>query len=154
MKTIDQYSSLFWFIVGIAITLSSLKYGIGSLSQPGAGFITFFPGIIISLLSAVLFISSGKDHDNVSGLRDLWVGFDIKHVAFTILLLLVYILAFKPVGFVLSTFILLFVLFRLKSSYNLRIILVMSVVVTIVSYMIFALLLRTQLPKGIFEGII
>lgn len=154
MKHIDQYSSIFWFIVGIAITLSSLKYGIGSLSQPGAGFITFFPGIILSLFSVALFISSKKDHENGNGLRDLWAGLDVKRVAFTIILLLVYILALRPVGFVISTFVLLFFLFRLKSSYNLKIILIMSIVVAIISYIVFAILLQTQLPKGILEGII
>jgi putative tricarboxylic transport membrane protein len=153
MKNVDQYSSLFWFIVGIAISLSSLKYGIGSLSQPGAGFITFFPGMIISLLSAALFISSRRDRDNVSRLRDLWAGFDLKKVAYAILLLAVYILAFKPVGFVASTFVLLAFLFRLKSAYRLSTVLAMSIAFTIVSYVVFALLLKTQLPQGLLEGI-
>jgi putative tricarboxylic transport membrane protein len=153
MKNVDQYSSLFWFIAGIAISLSSLKYGIGSLSQPGAGFITFFPGIIISLLSAALFIASRRDRDNVSRLRDLWAGFDLKHVAYTILFLAIYILAFKPVGFIASTFLLLVFLFRLKSAYRLSTVLAMSIAVTIASYAIFALLLKTQLPQGLLGGI-
>ncbi len=154
MKHIDQYSSLFWFMVGIAITVSSLKYGIGALSQPGLGFITFFPGVILSLLSVVLFLFSMRDHENRGGLRELWAGLEVQKVAYATILLVIYIIALEPVGFLISTFFLLCFLFRLKASYRLRTILMMSILVTVGSYVVFVLLLQAQLPKGILRGII
>ena len=60
MRSPDQWSSLFWFLTGIGITLGSLKYGFGNLQAPRAGFITFFAGSVLSLLSIGLFFSSLK----------------------------------------------------------------------------------------------
>ena len=140
-------------MVGIAIAISSLKYGIGSLSDPGPGFITFFPGVILSLLSAILFISSMRDHGDRHELRELWEGFEVRKVAYAATLLVIYVIALRPVGFLISTYFLMCLLFRLKASYPLKRVLIMSVLATAGSYIIFVLLLQAQLPKGILRGI-
>jgi len=45
-------------------------------------------------------------------------------------------------------------LFRVKGSYRLKTVLLMSLLVTAGSYLVFEIWLKAQLPKGIFEGII
>jgi hypothetical protein len=71
-----------------------------------------------------------------------------------ILLLVVYTLVLRPVGFLVSTFLLLSFLFRVKAAYRLRTILFMSFLVTAGSYIVFELWLKAQLPKGILGWII
>jgi len=154
MRNPDQSSSLFWFVIGIGISLRSLKYGFGSLHQPGPGFITSLAGAILTLLSLALFISSSSDREDRGGLRGLWAGLDIGKVLHVIILLVIYILVLRPVGFLISTFILLFLLFRIKGTYRLRTILFLSFLVTACSYVVFELWLKAQLPKGILERII
>ncbi len=129
--------------------LWSLKYGFGSLSEPGVGFITFFAGAILALLSLLLFCSSFRGKKNTTGLRALWVDLDVKKVLYVLLLLVVYTVLLRPVGFLLCTFLLLFLLFRVKGTYGIWTTLLVSFFVTAVSYLVFQVWLQVQLPRGI-----
>jgi putative tricarboxylic transport membrane protein len=154
MKHVDQSSSLFWLVIGIGIVLCSLKYGIGTFHEPGPGFITFFTGAILIVLSLGLFFSSFRDQEGRTGLKGLWAGLETGKVLYVIVLLVAYISLLKPVGFLISTFFLLSLLFRVKGTYRLRMIFLMSSLVTAGSYIIFEIWLKAQLPKGILQGII
>jgi len=154
MRNTDQSSALFWLAVGIGIAISSLKYGLGTLREPGPGFITFFAGAILVFLSLCLFFSSFYGKKDQSGFQSLWAGLNPFKVLYVMVLLVAYTFSVKPVGFLISTFILLFLLFRVKGTYRLKTLLLMSFLVTIGSYLIFDIWLKAQLPKGILEGIL
>ena len=130
-------------------SLWSLKYGFGSLSEPGVGFITFFAGAILALLSLLLFLSSFREKEKPADLSELWAGLDVKKVLYVLMLLVVYPVLRRPVGFALCTFILLFLLFRVKGSYGIWTTLLASFFVTAVSYLVFQVWLQVQLPRGI-----
>jgi len=149
MRNTDQSSSLFWLAIGIGIVLCSLKYGIGTFHEPGPGFITFFAGAILIILSLGLFFSCFRDQEGRSSLKSLWAGLETGKVLYVILLLLAYTFLLKPVGFLISTFLLLSLLFRVKGAYRLKTIFLMSILVTAGSYIIFEIWLKAQLPKGI-----
>lgn len=153
MRNTDQSSSLFWLVIGIGIALCSLKYGFGTFHEPGPGFITFFAGTILTFLSLVLFLSSFGKQGSHGGLRNLWAGLEFGKVLYVILLLVAYTLVLKSIGFLISTFFLLSLLFRVKGTYRLRTILFISFLVTVSSYVIFEIWLKAQLPKGILERI-
>ena len=154
MRNTEQSSSLFWLVIGIGIVLCSLKYGIGTFHEPGPGFITFFAGAILNILSLGLFFSSFRDQEGQSDLKSLWAGLETGKVLYVILLLVAYLFLLKPVGFLIGTFFLLSLLFRAKGAYRLRTIFLMSFLVTAGSYIIFEIWLKAQLPKGILQGII
>jgi putative tricarboxylic transport membrane protein len=154
MRNTDQSSSLFWLAVGIGTALSSLKYGIGTFHEPGPGFITFFAGAILIILSLGLFLSSLRDREGRSGLKNLWAGLETGKVLYVIVLLVAYLFLLKPAGFLISTFFLLFLLFRVRGSYGLKTIFLLSSLVTLGSYIIFEIWLKAQLPKGILQGIL
>jgi len=153
MRYTDQSSSLFWLVVGIGITLRSLRYGFGNFHEPGPGFITFFSGAILTFLSLTLFIFSFVNQEKRIELRSLWAGLEIGKVLYVIFLLVAYTLALKSIGFLISTFILLFFLFQIKVTYRMRTILILSFLVTAGSYVIFEIWLKAQLPKGILGWI-
>jgi len=149
MRNTDQSSSLFWLVIGVGIALCSLKYGVGTLHEPGPGFITFFAGAILIVLSLFLFFFSFRDQKTLASLRSLWAGLEPGKVLYVMVLLITYNFLLKPVGFLFSTFLLLLLLFRIKGSYSLKTILLMSILVTVGSYIIFEIWLKAQLPKGI-----
>jgi putative tricarboxylic transport membrane protein len=149
MRNTDQSSGLFWLIVGIGIAISSLKYGFGTLHEPGPGFITFFAGAILTLLSLSLFLFSFRDQKDRSGFQSLWARLDPGKVLYVIVLLVAYTLLIKPMGFLISTFFLLSLLFRIKGTYRLKTVFLMSFLVTMGSYIIFEIWLKAQLPKGV-----
>jgi len=153
MRNTDQSSSLFWLVIGIGIALCSLKYGVGTFHEPGPGFITFFAGAILIILSLTLFFFSFRDQEDRGSLQSLWAGLETGKVLYVIFLLVAYTFLLKPVGFLISTFLLLFLLFRVKGSYRLKTIFLMSFLVTVGSYIIFEIWLKAQLPKGILERI-
>lgn len=153
MRNTDQSSSLFWLVIGIGIALCSLKYGFGTFHEPGPGFITFFAGTILTFLSLALFLSPFGKQGSHGGLRNLWAGLEFGKVLYVILLLVAYTLVLKSIGFLISTFFLLSLLFRVKGTYRLRTILFISFLVTVSSYVIFEIWLKAQLPKGILERI-
>jgi len=154
MRNTDQSSSLFWLVAAIGIVFLSLKYGVGTFHEPGPGFITFFAGAILIVLSLALFFSNFRNQADRSSLWSLWAGLETGKVLYVILLLVAYIFFLKPAGFLISTFLLLILLFRVKGSYRLKTILLMSLLVTAGSYLVFEIWLKAQLPKGILEGII
>ena len=129
--------------------LWSLKYGFGSLSEPGVGFITFFAGAILALLAALLFFSSLREKEKPAGLRELWAGLDVKKVLYVLGLLVAYTVSLRPGGFLLCTLILLFLLFRVKGTYRIWTTLLVAFFVTAVSYLVFQVWLQVQLPRGI-----
>jgi hypothetical protein len=144
----DRFSSLVLFAAGVMTALWSLKYGFGSLSEPGVGFITFFAGAILALLALLLFFSSFRGK-KTAGLRELWAGLDTTKVLYVLGLLVAYAVLLRPGGFPLCTFILLFLLFRVKGSYRTWTMVLVSFFVTAVSYLVFQVWLQVQLPRGI-----
>jgi putative tricarboxylic transport membrane protein len=154
MRNPDQYSSLFLFIIGILVMFRSVAYGFGTFGAPGLGFITFLAGLVLSLLSLALFISSFRDPENRGRLRDLWEGLRVGRVLYVLLLLVAYALVMRNVGFLIATFVLLFLLFRLEASYRLRNIIILSLLSSTASYVLFEVVLKAQLPKGILGGIL
>ena len=148
MKHPDQYAGIFCFLLGGAITISSFYYGVGSLSEPGPGFITFLAGAALTGLSLILVIVSGKSKERFQGLRQLWEGRQTKKVFFILALLVAYMFLLAPMGFLLATFFLLLFLFRVQGSYALRKVAFFAAMATIVSFIIFDQLLGVQLPRG------
>jgi len=154
MRNPDQWSSLFWLLAGIGITLGSLKYGFGNLQAPGAGFITFFAGAVLSLLSVGLFFSSLRSERLRKGVGILWEGLEVGKVIYVFFLLVAYALVLKPLGFLITTFGLLCLLLKVKAAYPLLKVILISLLVTTGAYLLFQVWLKVQLPRGILEGII
>jgi putative tricarboxylic transport membrane protein len=154
MLSSDRFSSLFWLAAGIAVTLLSLKYDFGTFLSPGAGFITFFAGALLSLLSLILFITSRKNRDLQNSLKTLWAGLDWQKVLYILGLLLFYALVLKPLGFLIGTFLLLIFLFKIKGANSWMRVIFLAFIITCGAFLIFQVWLKVQLPKGILEGII
>ena len=148
MSNPDRFSSIACLVGGAMTALWSLKYGFGSFSEPGVGFITFFAGAILALLSLLLLFSSFREEES-AGLRALWAGLDVKKVVYVLALLVAYTLLLRPGGFLLCTSVLLFLLFRVKGSYGVWATFLVSLSVTAVSYLLFQVWLQVQLPRGI-----
>jgi len=147
MRHPDQYAGLFCFILGGAITLSSFYYEVGSLAEPGPGFITFLAGSFLTILSVMLLLSSWRNKE-VLHLRQIWEGQQTGKAFYVLLLLAVYMLVVTPLGFLISTFFLLVLLFRVQGTYSLKTLMVLSALTTSFSFIIFDQWLGVQLPRG------
>ncbi len=153
MKHLDQYAAIFWILLGAGISVSSFSYGVGSFSSPGPGFITFGAGAILTILSISLWISGRRSQGGVQRLQSLWEGRQTGKAVYIVGLLVAYMLLLGSLGFLIATFLLLVLLFRIQASYSLKTIILLSAAATLFSMIVFDVWLGVQLPRG-FMGYI
>ncbi len=138
-------SSLFWLGFALFVCAASLTHKIGSLHAPGSGFLPFWAGVTLGLLSIVNLARSFGGKDDLVSFRGLQMGMVLTVMAG----LLAYLLVLERLGFLLATFLLLLLLFKLqKKSWPFTGL--FSLTVALASYTLFQVWLRSQLPKGLW----
>lgn len=149
MKQRDIISSLFWMVLGIGICYEGYGLGLGSLHDPGSGFIFFWSGIIMIGLSLTILIRSIRKRAIVGELKTLWSQIRWKKVLSVLCALFLYAYLFVPLGFILSTILLLIFLFKAVEPQRWSWAILGAVISTLAAYGIFHLWLRSPLPKGL-----
>ena len=148
----DKVSSVFWMALGMVMIYASYKLKLGTLTHPGPGFLPFLAGVILCCLSIVVFLKAGRRIDEkAKKLRELWAGMNWLSAAIVVVTLLVYALVFTHVGFLLSTIGLLTFLFRARERMGWFAAIGGALIASFVSFAVFALWLKVQLPYGIIE---
>jgi len=136
MKNNDQRSSLIWCAIGLAIVLYSGKYGLGTLSSPGQGFVPFLTGLVIGGLSLVVFLQQWRKGKGEK-LKDLWTKKDWPTILKVMGALVLYAIFLKSLGFLLTTFFLIVYLFRVIESMAWRKVLIGAILTAFGSYIVF-----------------
>ncbi|OGQ85100.1 MAG: hypothetical protein A3G40_01920 [Deltaproteobacteria bacterium RIFCSPLOWO2_12_FULL_57_22] len=144
MRNDDQVTSLFLLAFAIFFSIESLRLGMGTLREPGAGFIPFISSVLLGCLSICIFIIATLKKKASPGFGKDW-----KKGLWVLGGLLIYDLLLERLGFLISTF--LFMILALLSFPPRRLasILLVSSLTVIISYLIFGVWLKVQLPKGI-----
>jgi hypothetical protein len=145
--TTDSASALFWVVVGILACYGATRLGLGSVTEPGAGFIFFWSGVILAVLSLILFAQSRRNaEDTVEEAAQI----DWSKIALVLLSLFLYGVFLERLGFALTTFILMGFLLGGIERTNWGRSLSVAGAAALASYAIFELWLKIRLPKGIF----
>ena len=153
VKSRDIISSIFWMIIGIGVCYGGYDLELGTLHDPGSGFIFFWVGIIMIGLSVSILIRAMKEAAIPGELKKvLWTEIRWRKIGSVLLSLFLYALVFTPFGFVLSTFLLLIFLFKVVEPQNWSKAVLGAIISTLTVYVVFQLWLGSQLPKG-FLGI-
>lgn len=148
LKEKNFIGGLVFFFVGIFAVFEGWRIDPGTLSNPGAGFFSFALGIILSVLSVLLFYKGVKarfaETRNLVEIPGRW-----KRMLFSVALFASYSFALKSVGFIVCSFVLLVLLFRAVEGRSWRSTIFISITCTVVSFLVFAKYLDVPLPKGI-----
>ena len=147
----DRISSLFWLAVGLMAVYGAIQLGLGRLQQPGSGFLSFLAGSFICLMALIVFFQSflkGKGFQ--AKIPTLWEGVNWRRPLVIGLLLVAYILALERVGFLLTTFIILGVMFKGVENLPWWKTILLSASGSVASFLLFDTFLKATLPKGIF----
>lgn len=150
MSKTDQLSGSVWFVFSLFSCYLSYKLGLGSLYQPGPGFVFFWTAIVVAVLSLIVVVKSfteepteeKKVHFTASGVRK---------TVFVLLALFLYGLLLEWAGFIVMTLLLLIFLLRAIEKKTWLFTLLMSLTTTALSYLLFETALQSQLPKGLLE---
>ncbi|MDA8125601.1 MAG: tripartite tricarboxylate transporter TctB family protein [Deltaproteobacteria bacterium] len=147
----DRYSSLFFLGLAAFICWQSLAFGVGTLGQPGPGFLSFSAGVAMGLLSLVFLIGTFlKRRGSGEPSGEAKTGSRRATVITLCLSLFAYAIAVHWLGFVLATLLFVVFLFRIVETEPWWRSLTKGALVTAGNYLVFVLWLGIPLPKGIF----
>jgi putative tricarboxylic transport membrane protein len=146
-KIIVSSVAFFWIALGILVCYGATRLGLGTVTEPGSGFIFFWLGLILVMLSLAALAESLRSSDDiVQEAREMnWV-----KIALVLLCLLLYAFFLERLGFVLTTFLLLSFLLGWIERTNWTRSLGVATAAALGSFAIFELWLKIRLPKGIF----
>lgn len=137
-------SGLFFFGLSIFIIWESLRVELGTLKEPGSGFVSFCTGLALVPLSMIVIYRGW-------GVQESRRPFP-RRVTFALTSIFAYSLVLKTLGFIVATFFLVGILFRLGEPRRWWVLLGMSVLVTFLTYLVFGTFLHVYFPRG-FLGI-
>lgn len=145
----DTFTALLALGISAFILLQGRELGMGRPSDPGSGFILFWTGIIMTALSAVLLVQSlAAKPEEAAGLGDAFAGLRWGKVVYVVALLVLYASVVETFGFILSTAVLLLVLFKTVEPQSWRVAILGSALTTLGAWAVFVAWLGTQLPVG------
>jgi len=137
----EVIGSLFWLVVAIFFALGGIKVGLGTLSSPGPGFLPVVMAMFLAFLSLFTLIKglirSGKTIGKIPWKRNILA---IASVFFYGLLL-------DLIGFLLSTFVMMFMLFGiLKDKNKWTGVFIYSVATALAAWLIFSVAFKIPFP--------
>ncbi len=149
MNRYDRTSSLVWLTFSSLICIESFRLPLGSVREPGPGFLPLLVGIILAGLSVICFLQARPDSS--ASPKGAWYSAERwKNLIWVLLSLFAYAMLLDILGFLISTFLFLVFLFRfgmepLRWAWAVA----GSAIASLSCYAVFELWLRTQLPGGI-----
>jgi len=124
-----------------------MRLKIGTFHNPGTGFFPFLAGIVFAVLSLILLIQSLVARENMEAIlgKVQW-----KNIILVLICLVVYALVLERLGFMISTILFIGVVLRVIEKKRWSLVIVVSILATLVFWVIFQYWLQSQLPKGAF----
>ncbi|MFH1489226.1 MAG: tripartite tricarboxylate transporter TctB family protein, partial [Pseudomonadota bacterium] len=150
MGKADRISSTFWFIFALVVIVKSYRLGLGSLGQPGPGFLFFWSGILLGIMSLVIFIQTFVKSSQGGPEKPILGGVNYKKIIMVSLAVFVYALLLDFLGFILVTLLLFVFILGVVERKKWMFTILSSMLVTAAAFLIFQTWLETQLPKGLF----
>ena len=144
----DQASSLPWIGLAIFICEETLrKLPLGSLSDPGPGFLPLIAGTIIGILALSNFL--------ISTIRETskdwsWFPRRWRTLGFILVALFAWAFLLETLGFLVGTFLMMASLFFEANPQRWFLALGGSAILVLATYLIFDVWLLIQLPRGIW----
>ena len=145
---------ILWLLLGAGFCAGSFKLKIGTLHNPGAGFIPFLVGSLLIVLGLFMVLSprlgpgagSPKKEGGETAKGRLK---NLLTPLYTLLVLFGYVLLLDFLGFIVSSSLFLFFLFKISDPKKWFLPVGLSVTTVLISYLLFSVWLQGQFPRGI-----
>ena len=146
----DRLSGVVLLVLSLTMGYLSWKLPLGSFQRPGPGLYPLLLSLILAFLVLFLLASSGLKKSVIISENIPTSGKYPKKVFYILGSLLVYAFCFESLGFLFSTF-LFFLLLKPVVEKKWGYVIIGAFLVTFFSYLIFDILLQSQLPKGFIK---
>ncbi len=147
MKHPDRLSSVFFIIFSAAICLTALKLPWGTLKNPGPMLFPMLLGISLLALAVVLLFQSASSAR--TSFLALFPKAEIPKVLYLLIIFFGSIFVLEPLGFFVSTFVLLTLLFKIIGGKGVLKSVLFGFTVSLITYWSFTHLLSVRLPRGV-----
>ena len=145
----ELWSGLVALALSLFVIWSGIDMGMGSITDPGSGYVLVYAGLLMILFSLIMLYSAVKDGGPT--FLSLWRDVLWTKPLIVIALLIAFTLAFETLGFLFSTIVLLVVLLRVIDPVPWVRAISIAVLVPLVCWYVLVKLLLIQLPAGIFQ---
>jgi putative tricarboxylic transport membrane protein len=142
-----QVSNFLFALFGLITSWGSVNVGLGTLTHPGPGFFPFWAGILLILISLFQLMKSFPIRKSVE--RNIWINIEWKNLIVFALSLFVYIFVIDLLGFLISSFFLLAILFKMPKGQKWYMAILSSFLTVFFSYLIFGYWLDVYFPRGV-----
>jgi len=149
MGKADRISGVFWLLFAIFVSIESKRLGLGTLHQPGPGFLFFWASIALGIMSLVILIRAWMSQKTEETKISIFGGENILKILLVLISVFLYAFFMETLGFILVTLLLLLFLLGVIEKKKWGFTIFMSVMVTAIAYLIFEIWLMSQLPKGL-----
>jgi putative tricarboxylic transport membrane protein len=145
-KNADLWSGLFLMILSGLVIREALELEVGTPTNPGSGFMVFGAAVALGFLALRQFVTSFRYRAcaSESGPERIRWGRILAAILATVL----YILALRPVGYLVCTFLLMSFLFQVLERGHWASRTIGAASTSLVTYVIFAKMLQLNLPRG------
>jgi hypothetical protein len=144
----DIASGTFWLAISIFALIKAIQLGVGAFSNPGPGFVFFWSGTILGLLSIILVVKGLMGKEKPRKLADSFRGLKWYQPLVVTIALFAYGAFLNVVGFLLATFLMLILFYGLGRP-GLWTTVGCALVTVLVTYVTFHYGLQIQFPRGI-----
>jgi putative tricarboxylic transport membrane protein len=142
----DQASSLFWLLFALCICGASLRMPLGTFRDPGPAFLPLGSGILLGILSVICFLKANRLPKIET--KGAWICEHWRSLILVLGVLTAYAFTLEFLGFIIATFLLMVILFRGIEPQKWIVALGGGALTSLLSYAVFEVWLKTQLPKG------
>lgn len=150
MKKRDWLSSLIWMGLGALFIGGGLQQGLMREGAPGPGFLPVLTGMALIVVSLFVFIPAlcrrEEDGERIPFFPERG---SFKKWLLALIALIAYCFALTRVGYVLTTFVFMTFMARIMEPRAWTISLLVALLTTVVTYVLFVVLLEVQLPQGL-----
>src|SRR3954452_5010394 len=145
----ELWGGLVGLALGIFVIRSGIKLKLGSINDPGSGYVLFYTGILMCLFSLTIVFASLTEGGPSFGAR--WQGARWTRPVVVIACLIAFSLALEPLGFLLAAIPLMLLLLRAVDPVRWRLAIPIALLTPLGAWWVLKHVLAIQLPSGIFE---
>lgn len=147
----ERVGGFFWLLFGCAAAYGGLGLGLGTMQEPGSGFLTFVAGCFVALMALIIVGQSLRgDPAAQTRVSALWKGVMWWRALAITGLILLFIFSFETIGFFVCSFLLLVIIMRWLEGLEWLMCLLVPAIATVTTYVVFKTMMKISLPAGIF----
>jgi putative tricarboxylic transport membrane protein len=145
----ELWGGAIWFAISLFVLEQGRRLELGTINEPGMGFMMFWLGIVMAGLSLTVAVQSIRGEG--PSVRALWAETRWMKTLIVIAAFVVYAYAFTRLGFLLSTIPLMLVLLRAIDPVRWMFAIPIAAGAPLLVWWVLEKVLQIQLPTGWFE---